>query len=267
MRALPINDETTMFTSVVPIPTVGNLPVNSYLIRGEEPALIDTGITPEVPEFDVALRELIDPSEIRWIVVTHADRDHVGALGRLLTEAPNATVVTSLVTFGLMSVGSEPIPPERAFLVRDGSTRDIGDRTLRAVRPPMFDNPGTLAFFDPKQNILFSADCFGAPFTTPDAALADDVAAIPDDELAPAQLLWGSVDSPWAHFVEEPRFADNLNRFLQDRPDKVLGTHLPPIHGDLDRHVATLSKLPSSTPYVTADQAALEAFMASMAPQ
>ena len=37
MRALPINAETTMFTSVVPIPTVGNLPVNSFLIRGEEP--------------------------------------------------------------------------------------------------------------------------------------------------------------------------------------------------------------------------------------
>jgi len=266
MRALQITAETTMFTSVVPIPTVGNLPVNSYLIRGEEATLIDTGITPEVPQFDVALRDLIDPNEIRWIVVTHADRDHVGALGRLLAEAPNATVVTSFVTFGIMSVGSEPIPPERAFLVRDGSTHDIGDRALRAVRPPMFDNPGTLAFFDPKQRILFSADCFGAPFSTPEAALAEDVAAIPDDELAPAQLLWGSVDSPWAHFVEEARFADNLNHFVKDGPEKVLSTHLPPIHGDLDRHVQTLTKLPSSTPYVTADQAALEAFMAEMAP-
>jgi hypothetical protein len=67
--------------------------------------------------------------------------------------------------------------------------------------------------------------------------------------------------------VEEARFADNLKRFLQDRPDKVLGTHLPPIHGDLDRHARTLTNLPSSTPYVTADQAALEAFMAEMAPQ
>jgi flavorubredoxin len=267
MRALQINPETTMFTSVVPIPTIGNLPVNSYLIRGEEPALIDTGITPEVPEFDVALRDLIDPNDIRWIFVTHADRDHVGALARLLTEAPNATVVTNIGTFGIMSVGSEPIPPERAFLVRDGSTHDIGDRTLRAVRPPTFDSPATLAFFDPKQNILFSSDCFGAPFTTPEAALADDVATIPEEDLESAQLLWGSLDSPWAHFVEEPRFADNLERFLQDRPDKVLSTHLPPIHGDLDRHVKTLTKLPSSTPYVEADQAALEAFMAEMAPQ
>jgi hypothetical protein len=59
----------------------------------------------------------------------------------------------------------------------------------------MFDNPRTLAFFDPNQNSLFTADCFGAPFTMPEAALADDVAAIPDRELEPAQLLWESVDS------------------------------------------------------------------------
>ena len=85
--------------------------------------------------------------------------------------------------------------------------------------------------------------------------------------MAPARLLWGSADSPWAHFVEEALFADNLNGFLQDRPDKVLSTHVPPIHGDLHRHVKTLAKLPSSTPYVIADQAALEAFMATMAPR
>ena len=125
----------------------------------------------------------------------------------------------------------------------------------------------TVRVYPPETSDRVRADCFGAPFTTPEAALAEDVAAIPDDELEPAQLLWGSVDSPWAHFVEEARFAANIERFLQDAPDKVLGTHLPPIQGDLDRHVKTLTKLPSSTPYVTADQAALEAFMATMAPQ
>jgi flavorubredoxin len=138
MRALPINAETTMFTSVVPIPTVGNLPVNSFLIRSEEPTVIDTGITPEVPDWEMALRELIDPIDLRWIVVTHAARDHVGALTRLLAEAPNATVVASLVTFGLMSVGSEPIPPVCPSS-RPDEPRDIGDRTLPYGL--MFDNP------------------------------------------------------------------------------------------------------------------------------
>lgn len=265
MRVLPISPETSMFTSVVPIPMIGVLPVNAYLIRGDQPTLIDAGITPERDEFIAALKELIDPRDLQWVVITHADRDHTGALVQLLAEAPNARVVTSFITVGIMSVGTEPIPPERTFLVRDASTVDIGDRTLTATRPPLFDNPGTLAFFDPKQSILFSADCFGAPFSTPESALAEDVAKISDDELTPAQLLWGSVDSPWSHYVEDARFADNLARFVQSGPETVLSTHLPPIHSDLDRHVKTLTTLPSSTPYVAPDQAALEAFMAEMA--
>jgi flavorubredoxin len=265
MRVLPINSETTMLTSVVPIPMIGVLPVNAYLIRGAEPTLIDSGITPERDELVAELKKLIDPTELRWIIITHADRDHTGALMQLLDAAPNARVVTSFVTVGIMSVGNEPIPPERAFLVRDGSTVELGDRTLTVVRPPLFDNPGTLAFFDPKQSVLFSSDCFGAPFTTPESALVEDVAAIPDDELTPAQMLWGSVDSPWIHFVPEATLVDNLARFVQEQPETVLSTHLPPIRGDLDRHVTTLRKLSSSEPYSAPDQAALEAFMAEMA--
>lgn len=264
MRVLPINSETSMLTSAVPIPMLGVLPVNAFLIRGEQPALIDTGITPERDEFVASLRELIDPKDLQWIVLTHADRDHTGSISQLLVDAPDARVVATFITVGIMSVGADPIPPERALLVRDGSTIDIGDRTLTAIRPPLFDNPGTVGLFDPKQNILFSSDCFGAPFATPEGALVDDVGSIPEDELQAAQLLWASADSPWAHFVEDSRMADNLTRFVSQRPDRVLSTHLPPILGNLDRHVKTLSMLPSSTPAELPDQAALEAFMAEM---
>jgi flavorubredoxin len=264
MRTLQVNSETTMFSSAVPIPTIGVLAVNAYLVGGAQPTLIDTGITPESDDFLDALRAQVDLRDLRWIVITHADRDHVGALMRLLDESPDARVVTTFLTVGLMSVGAEPIPPERSLLVRDGSTLDIGDRTLRFVRPPLFDNPGTVGIFDPAQNVLFSADCFGAPFTTPEGALADDVATTPPDELETAQLLWASVDSPWAHYVETERMAANIAAFVQDRPDTVLSTHLPPIRGDLDRHVATLTKLPTSTPVAPADQAALEDFLATM---
>jgi flavorubredoxin len=264
MRALQINPETTMFSSAVPIPMIGVLAVNAFLIRGEQPTLVDTGTTPDEADFDAALRDAIDPSDLRWIVLTHSDNDHTGHVGRLLADAPDARVVTSFVTVGISSVGPSPIPPERALLVRDGSTVDLGDRTLTVKRPPLFDNPGTLAFFDPKQSILFSSDCFGAALDTEEAALADDVAAVPDDQRRAGQTLWGSVDSPWVHLVSPTTLAQNLARFVDDRPEHLLSSHLPPIHGDLERHVETLAGLPSSAPYVAPDQAALEAFMAQM---
>ena len=46
MRTLDINDETTMFSSAVPIPTIGVLPVNAYLINGAEPTLSTPGSRP-----------------------------------------------------------------------------------------------------------------------------------------------------------------------------------------------------------------------------
>lgn len=265
MRVLPINAETTMLTTVVPIPMLGALAVNAFLILGSQPTLIDTGMTPEDDDFVAELQNLVDLQDLRWIVVTHADRDHTGALVRLLDEAPNARVVTSFITLGMMSIGPSPIPAERAFLVRDGSTLDIGDRTLTASRPPLFDNPGTLAFFDPKQRILFSSDCFGAPFADPDDALVEDVATISADELRRAQVLWGNVDSPWTHEMDQLRLADNLARFVHQGPEKVLSGHLPPIHDNLHRHLETLATLPTSSPFAAPDQAALEAFMAQNA--
>jgi len=265
MRALQINPETWILSSAIPIPMVGVLPVNAYVVLGEQPTLVDTGVSPERDAYLVALREIVDPKDLRWIVVTHSDPDHTGALPQLLQQAPNARVVTSFITVGISSVSADPIPPERALLVRDGSTVDLGDRTFTARKPPLFDNPGTLAFVDSKQNILFSADVFGAPFASPDDALTDDVANIPDAELTPAQLVWGNVDSPWARLVDESKLGDTISRFVADGFDLVLGAHLPPIRGDVDRHVKTVSTLPSSPTFTAPDQAALEAFMAEMA--
>ena len=266
MRSLQLNDETWMLTAVVPIPMLGVLPVNGYVIRGEHPTLVDTGITPERDDFRAAVKEIVDPKDLEWIVITHADRDHTGALEQLLSEAPNARVITAFISVGIMSIGVDPIPPERALLVRDGSTVDLGDRKLTFQRPPLFDNPGTLAFLDSKQNILFSSDIFGAPFATPDEALVDDVAAIPDDDLTQGQLLWGRVDTPWVHFLDEKGLGDRLAKLVKDQPDMIMSSHLPPIRGNVDRHVKTLTSLPSAQPWVSPDQAALEKFVADMAP-
>ncbi|HEY7107747.1 MAG TPA: MBL fold metallo-hydrolase [Acidimicrobiia bacterium] len=262
MRALQVNDDTTMFSSAVPIPMVGVLPVNAFLVKGEQPMLIDTGITPARDAFLTVLREHVDLADLRWLVLTHSDHDHVGAVSQLLAEAPHARVVATFATVGIMSVGADPIPPERALVVRDGSTVDVGDRTLSVHRPPLFDNPGTVAVFDPRQGVLFSADAFGGPLPTEEHALAEDVGSLDTDEVRAAQLLWGSFDSPWVHEVEPARFGASVARFVESKPDTVLSTHLPPIRGGLDRYVETLTMIPASAPTPLPDQEALEEFMA-----
>jgi glyoxylase-like metal-dependent hydrolase (beta-lactamase superfamily II) len=267
MRVLPINDETTSFTSILPIPGLGVLPINAFVIKGSEPVLVDTGIFPEHDDFISAVESVIDPADLRWIWLTHADRDHTGALMTLLRLAPNARVVASFITVGIMSTGSEPIPPERAYLVRSGSEFDAGDRTLVALRPPTFDSPATLGLWDSKQRLLFTSDCLGGLLPTPEDALAEDVAQITEGDLTAGQMLWGSADSPWIHNVDEKRFGETLSEFASHDADTVLSTHLPPIHGNLDRHLKMLAMLPSAAPFVSPDQAELEALLATMAPE
>jgi glyoxylase-like metal-dependent hydrolase (beta-lactamase superfamily II) len=265
MRTLAINSETTVFTSVVPAPGIGVLPINAFLIKGRQPVLVDTGIFPEHDEFIEALGSVIDPKDIAWIWITHGDRDHTGAMTTMLELAPQARVAASFMTVGILSAGSEPIPMERAHLVRDGSTLELSDRTLVAFRPPTYDNPGTLGLYDPTQKLTISSDCFGGVLPTPDDALAEDIASVVEDDVTAGMLLWGSADSPWVHSIDETKFASSLSAFAAHGDmATVLSTHLPPIRGNVDRHIKTLSMLPSAAPFVGPDQAALEALLAEM---
>lgn len=70
-------------------------PVNCYLIRRDEPALIDCG--PKTPEAFAALTAGLAalglaPRELRHLVATHSHVDHHGNLARLAAEAPGAWI-------------------------------------------------------------------------------------------------------------------------------------------------------------------------------
>jgi glyoxylase-like metal-dependent hydrolase (beta-lactamase superfamily II) len=68
-------------------------PVNCYLVRRDEPALVDCG--PRTPEaWDALAAHLaalgLAPKDLRHIVATHSHIDHHGNLARLAREAPGA---------------------------------------------------------------------------------------------------------------------------------------------------------------------------------
>jgi flavorubredoxin len=76
-------------------PGFGYLAVNAYLLRCQQPVLVDAGIgTLQESTLD-ALAGIIDPADLRWIYLTHVDGDHVGCLDRLMALAPRARIVTT----------------------------------------------------------------------------------------------------------------------------------------------------------------------------
>jgi glyoxylase-like metal-dependent hydrolase (beta-lactamase superfamily II) len=252
MPSRRVGPDTDMIGAYTPLPGLGLLPVNAYLIHASEPVLVDAGMAPLREGFMAALRELIDPRALRWIWITHADADHVGNLRAVLEEAPFARIVTNYL--GVGKLGLQLFPPERTFMLNPGQALDVGDRRLVAYRPPVYDAPETMAAFDDRTGHLFSSDCFGAVMQEP----AEVAAAIARDALHEGLSLWSRVDAPWLSQVGREQF-DAAVRPLRDlHPRLILGSHLPPAANLDERLYASIATALGAPPFVGPDQAALE---------
>lgn len=265
MEIVRIDDSVTALVTPVPVPGLGFLPVNAYVIQTPEgPILVDTCVTQAPGEFIEGLSKVVDPADIRAIWLTHADRDHTGGLVDFLNASPQARLFTNFTSVGHMLVGPEPIPLDRIQVVNPGDAVDLLGTKVVAMRPPLFDNPGTVGFFVPGSRIFVSSDCFGAPMPTFEDAVAPDAAAVATDTVVMGQMIWGSADSPWVHSVDESKFAKTLDSVRSLDPSMILSTHIPAIHGNIEAHLDTLARLPSSEPVPGPDQSTLEALLKEM---
>lgn len=257
-RAAPDID---VVATAVAIPGLGHLPVNSFVLHGSEPVLVDTCPIVMRDEYLAALETVIDPNDLRWLWLTHTDPDHIGAVSELLAANPKLRVITTFFGVGIMGLQA-PLPMDRVNFVNPGETIDVGDRTLTGVKPPAFDNPITVGFHDSRANALFSADCFGALFPDLPPETADVTAA----ELQGGQVLWGTIDSAWLHKVDTDVFARDLERIRRIEPDHVFSAHLPAAPGAmLPVLLDSLARVPAAEAFPAPDQAALEAMLAQMA--
>ena len=252
-------------TAAAPIPGLGVLPVNAYVLQAEQPVLIDTGLPVSRPDFLDSLWSVIDPADLRWIYLTHPDRDHTGSLAQVLEAAPHAKLVTTFMGMGIASLEFD-IPPDRVFLLNPGQSLDVGDRRLTAFRPPVYDSPATTGFSDSLTGTCFTSDCFGAPLSNAELVAVDDIAALPADDLLAGQRIWVTADSPWVAGVDRSLFRNALEPLRTLDPPLVLSTHLPPARGAIARLLDMLSAAPDAEAFVGPDQAALEQMLAQMEP-
>ncbi len=183
--------------------------------RTEQPVVVDTGLSTDDKDFVSWLSDAIDPVDVRWIWLTHPDRDHTGGLHDLLEAAPQARVVTTFIGVGILGT-ERPLPMDRVCLLNPGQQLDVGDRTLSGLRPPLFDNPATVDVVDHRTGALFSSDCFGAPLPTAEHALSGhvhDVAAGPVPSLPP---IAGASVAPRRR--ETPPVATSRPKTTAERP-------------------------------------------------
>jgi hypothetical protein len=108
-----------VLTSSFPVPGFGLVPINAFVLHGREPVLVDTGAVIERDEFMTALRTIVDPTDLKWIWLTHTDFDHVGALPQLLVENHELRVITTFLGVGILRL-STPLPMDCVHLLNPG---------------------------------------------------------------------------------------------------------------------------------------------------
>ena len=133
---------------------------NSYIIRGEKLALVDTSHAKFRELYLKTLKEQIDPSQIEYLVISHTEPDHSGLVPEILALAPNATVVGTKVA--LQFLNDLVHQPFKQQVVKNGDQIDLGHgHILQFVNAPNLHWPDTMMTFDLATSILYTCDIFG----------------------------------------------------------------------------------------------------------
>ena len=132
---------------------------NSYLIVDEKIALIDTVKDKFFPEMLERIREIVDPSEIDYVISNHTEPDHSGCITKLLDIAENAELVAS--TFGVKNLRGYFGEGLKVTSIADKPSINLGKKTLQFTAIPMVHWPDSMVTYIPEDKILLPNDAFG----------------------------------------------------------------------------------------------------------
>jgi len=236
--------------------------LNSMVILGAEPMIVDTGTVANRAQWLKDVFALVDPLDVRWIFLSHDDVDHTGNLEETMRACPNAQLVCSWAMVE-RHTNCFDFPLERCRWVTDGEDLDIGDRTVRAMRPPVFDSPATRGLFDPSTGVYWAVDTFATPLPDPHAAIADLDADFWNFGLMLFAL--GAV-SPWLSMVDETKYNRYVDGVQNLDIKTIAACHSPVIEGPLiERAFARVRELPSLDPPMLPNQSVLDEIIAASA--
>jgi flavorubredoxin len=243
-----VADRTYVVPLSLPVASHGVLPLNSVVIRGEEPVLVDTGPVVLRDQFLSAVFSLIDPPELRWIFISHDDRDHAGNLLQLLDMCPNAKLVTT--SQGLMRMTKEwQFARERIVLLGHGERLSAGDRELVSLRPPLFDSPATRGLFDTRTRLYYGVDSFASMLPEYYPAVQD----VPQDLYVDGFNWLNRANAPWYSLTDPVAMGHEIDRVRRLDPAVIVSYHGPVARDMSHRLCELLAAMPREDDIVFPD--------------
>lgn len=228
-----VNDRTThRFEGLWPLPQ--GVSYNSYIVKGERVALIDTVHIAQSAKFLVRIEEIVGDRPIDYLVINHMEPDHSGSIQAIKAKYPQLKIVGNSKTVAMIknyygiSDGIE--------VVADGDVIDLGGRSLKFVLTPMVHWPETMMTYVEQEGVLFSGDafgCFGALNGGVIDSQMDTAGYYPE-----MYRYYSNIVAKYGTFVEKA-----IARFDGVKINYVCSTHGPVWHNEIGRVVDLYSRL------------------------
>ncbi len=207
-----------LFDALIPLPQ--GTTYNAYLIKGRrKSALVDTVNPGFERELEERIGQLMDPQQLDYLIMNHAEPDHAGAVPHILALSAKARLVTTEKGAKMAQV-YYGVPEERITIVKEGDTIDLGGKTLSFIDAPWQHWPETMFTYLAENKVLFPCDFLG--FHTAYGFYDDEV-----EEFVPfAQRYFGEIMMPF-------------RKMGQKALEKIEGLDvqlIAPSHGPIHRH-------------------------------
>lgn len=171
---------------------------NSYLVRDEKIALIDTVWSPFDKEFIAKLSGEIDLNQIDYVIANHAEMDHSGSLPALMEIIPDKPIYCT--QNGVRSLKGHYHKDWNFIPVKTGDKISLGKKELVFIEAKMLHWPDNMFCYLTKDNILFSNDVFGQHFAN--EMMFNDL--VNEHELYEEAIkYYANIIAPFGNFVEQ----------------------------------------------------------------
>ena len=219
------------------MPTKNGTTYNSYLVKGEQVAVIDTVKDRFSTPFLEHIAALTDFERIAYIVVQHNEMDHSGSLAALLEKAPQAQVICSKPAARyVQNILNRPV---QIRTVENGEVIDLGGKSLQFFPAPFIHWPDTMMTLVPEDHILFTCDLFGAHFC--DSHLFND--QITRDTWPDLEHYFRTIMRPFKKSVR-----NSLKKISELDFDTIAPSHGPILRTDLARYLEAYNHWSEPTP-------------------
>ena len=173
---------------------------NSYLIKGEKTAIIETVHDRFSKSFFADIEEITSSEKIDYIIFNHTEPDHSGSLAKLIEKNPQIKVFgTSAAIRNLTKITNVPFD---SVAVKTGDTLDLGNgMVLEFVTAPNLHWPDSMFTYLREQKTVFTCDFLGSHYCEP--AIIDEDITYPHAYWSAFENYYTAIMGPFKRFVLE----------------------------------------------------------------